>query len=77
MLGLQYFAEIFSGPLVYTAVYFITGNTTDYLRETRDTINGMNVTIWGAPFTFLLLYLTFGSDMFLFKLVDEVSVFMI
>ena len=33
--------------------------------------------VWGVPFISVFLYLTFGSDFFLFRLVDEVSIFMI
>ena len=77
MLGLQYFAEMLSVPIVFTTVLFITGREMNYLLSTRDYMNGLNVLVWGVPFTFVSLYLTFGSDGFLFKFVDEMSIFFI
>ena len=40
-------------------------------------MTGLNMIVYSAPFTFIFLYLTFGSDFFLLKLVDEVSIFLI
>ena len=77
MLGLQYFAEMFSVPIVWTTIVFITGSETSYLSDMRAYLNNMNVIVWGVPFISVFLYLTFGSDFFLFRWVDEVSVFMI
>ena len=56
---------------------FITGSETSYLSDLRNYLWGLNVVVWGVPFISVFLYLTFGSDFFLFRLVDEVSVFMI
>ena len=77
MLGLQYFAEMFSVPIVWTTIVFITGSETNYLSDMRAYLNNMNVIVWGVPFISVFLYLTFGSDFFLFRWVDEVSVLMI
>ena len=77
MLGLQYFVELFSVPLIYSIVFAITGNNLDYFKDARDYVTILSWTVWLFPFTFVFLYLTFGSDFILFRLVDDVTIFMI